>query len=83
MKVLPQEKRNQIRASIHRTVEEVTGKKQNFESSSLLETLIADDLEKLEICMALEDLFSIQIPKEKQSSLQKIEDLYKYIENEL
>ena len=52
--------------------------------TSLVEDLEADSLDAVEVIMALEDEFGIEIPDEDAENFKTIGDLYKYIEaNEL
>lgn len=49
-------------------------------STSLMNDLEADSLDAVEIIMALEDEFSIEIPDEDSESFKNIGDIVKYIE---
>ena len=48
--------------------------------TSLTEDLEADSLDAVEVIMALEDEFGIEIPDEDAENFKTIGDLYKYIE---
>ena len=48
--------------------------------TSLVEDLEADSLDAVEVIMALEDEFGIEIPDEDAENFKTIGDLYKYIE---
>jgi len=48
--------------------------------TSLVEDLEADSLGAVEVIMALEDEFGIEIPDEDAENFKTIGDLYKYIE---
>ena len=48
--------------------------------TSLKEDLDADSLDAVEVIMALEDEFGIEIPDEDAENFKTIGDLYKYIE---
>ena len=48
--------------------------------TSLVEDLEADSLDAVEVIMALEDEFGIEIPDEDAENFNTIGDLYKYIE---
>ena len=48
--------------------------------TSLVEDLEADSLDAVEVIMALEDEFGIEIPDEDAENFKTIWDLYKYIE---
>ncbi|MEG2787682.1 MAG: acyl carrier protein [Romboutsia sp.] len=49
-------------------------------STSLIEDLEADSLDAVEVIMALEDEFSIEIPDEEAEHFKTIGDISKYIE---
>ena len=48
--------------------------------TSLIDDLEADSLDAVEVIMALEDEFGIEIPDEDAENFKTIGDLYKYIE---
>ena len=48
--------------------------------TSLVEDLEADSLDAVEVIMALEDEFGIEIPDEDAENFKTVGDLYKYIE---
>lgn len=49
-------------------------------STSLLEDLDADSLDAVEIIMALEDEYGVEIPDEEVEKFRDINDIIKYIE---
>lgn len=49
--------------------------------SSLIDDLEADSLDAVEIIMALEDEYDIEIPDEKAESFKSIGDICRYIED--
>ena len=49
--------------------------------TSLTEDLEADSLDAVEVIMALEDEFGIEIPDEEAEHFKTIGDIYKFIEN--
>ena len=49
--------------------------------SSLQEDLGADSLDVVEIVMALEDEFDIEIPDEETGSIKRVQDIVNYIES--
>ncbi len=50
-------------------------------STSLAEDLEADSLDAVEVIMALEDEFGIEIPDEEAEHFKTVGDICKYIEN--
>lgn len=48
--------------------------------TSLMKDLEADSLDAVEIIMAIEDEFSIEIPDEEAEKFQSIGDIVKYVE---
>lgn len=48
--------------------------------TSLMEDLEADSLDAVEVIMALEDEFGIEIPDEEAENFKTIGDIYKFIE---
>lgn len=50
-------------------------------STSLLNDLDADSLDAVEIIMAIEDEFGIEIPDEEAESFKNIGDIVEYVEN--
>lgn len=48
--------------------------------TSLMEDLEADSLDAVEVIMALEDEFGIEIPDEEAEHFKTIGDIYKFIE---
>lgn len=48
--------------------------------TSLVEDLEADSLDAVEVIMALEDEFGIEIPDEEAESFKTVGDLYRFIE---
>ena len=53
------------------------------ESTSLMEDLEADSLDAVEIIMALEDEFDIEIPDEEAEKFKNIGDIAKFVEQKL
>lgn len=51
--------------------------------TSLMKDLEADSLDAVEIMMALEDEFSVEIPDEAAESFKNIGDIVKYVEAKL
>ena len=51
------------------------------ENTSLLKDLEADSLDAVEIIMAIEDEFGIEIPDEDAEGFNNISDIVKYIES--
>ena len=49
--------------------------------TSLTEDLVADSLDAVEVIMALEDEFGIEIPDEEAEHFKTIGDICKFIEN--
>jgi len=50
------------------------------ENASFIDDLGADSLDTVELVMAFEEEFSIQIPDEDAEKIQKVKDAYDYIE---
>ena len=50
-------------------------------STSLSDDLDADSLDAVEIIMAIEDEFDLEIPDEEAEGLRTIKDIVEYIEN--
>ena len=48
--------------------------------TTLMKDLSADSLDAVEIIMAIEDTFGIEIPDEDAEKFQTVEDLVKYVE---
>lgn len=48
--------------------------------TNLMKDLSADSLDAVEIIMAIEDTFGIEIPDEDAEKVQTVEDLVKYVE---
>ena len=48
--------------------------------TNLMKDLSADSLDAVEIIMAIEDTFGIEIPDEDAEKFQAVEDLVKYVE---
>ena len=48
--------------------------------TNLMKDLSADSLDAVEIIMAIEDMFGIEIPDEDAEKFQTVEDLVKYVE---
>lgn len=48
--------------------------------SSVVEDLGADSLDVVELVMALEDEFDMEIPDEDAENIRKVQDIYQYIE---
>ena len=48
--------------------------------TNLMKDLEADSLDAVEIIMAIEDTFGIEIPDEDAEKFQTVEDLVKYVE---
>ena len=48
--------------------------------TNLMKDLAADSLDAVEIIMAIEDTFGIEIPDEDAEKFQTVEDLVKYVE---
>jgi len=48
--------------------------------TNLMKDLSADSLDAVEIIMAIEDTFEIEIPDEDAEKFQTVEDLVKYVE---
>ena len=48
--------------------------------TNLMKDLPADSLDAVEIIMAIEDTFGIEIPDEDAEKFQTVEDLVKYVE---
>jgi acyl carrier protein len=53
------------------------------ETSSLMEDLEADSLDAVEIIMALEDEFDIEIPDEEAEKFKNIGDIAKFVETKI
>ena len=51
--------------------------------TSLMKDLQADSLDAVEIMMALEDEFSIEVPDEDAEGFKNIGDIVKYVESKL
>lgn len=51
--------------------------------TSMMDDLDADSLDAVEIIMALEDEFEIEVPDEEAESFKSIGDIVKYIEGEI
>lgn len=49
--------------------------------TNLMKDLSADSLDAVEIIMAIEDAFGIEIPDEDAEKFQTVEDLVKYVED--
>lgn len=49
-------------------------------NTSLIDDLEADSLDAVEVIMALEDEFGIEIPDEEAENFKTIGDIFKYIE---
>lgn len=49
-------------------------------NASFIEDLGADSLDTVELVMAFEDVFSVEVPDEEAEKLQKVSDVIKYIE---
>ncbi|MGL5346031.1 MAG: acyl carrier protein [Peptostreptococcaceae bacterium] len=49
--------------------------------TSLVEDLEADSLDAVEVIMALEDEFGIEIPDEEAEKFKTVGDLYKFVED--
>ncbi len=49
--------------------------------TNLMKDLSADSLDAVEIIMAIEDTFGIEIPDEDAEKFQTVEDLVKYVED--
>ena len=49
--------------------------------TNLIKDLSADSLDAVEIIMAIEDQFGIEIPDEDAEKFQTVEDLVKYVED--
>lgn len=49
--------------------------------SSFIDDLGADSLDTVELVMALEEKFNIEIPDEDAEKMQKIDDVVRYIES--
>ncbi len=63
------------------TVEELSVKAEEVvESASFTEDLGADSLDVVELVMAFEEEFSVEVPDEDAEKLQTVGDVVKYIE---
>jgi len=51
------------------------------ESASFIEDLGADSLDTVELVMALEEEFGLEIPDEEAEKLQSVGDVIKYVED--
>jgi len=49
--------------------------------TNLMKDLDADSLDAVEIIMAIEDMYGIEIPDEEAEKLQTVEDLVKYVDD--
>jgi acyl carrier protein len=49
--------------------------------TNLMKDLEADSLDAVEIIMAIEDMYGIEIPDEDAEKLQTVEDLVKYVDD--
>ena len=49
--------------------------------SAFISDLGADSLDTVELVMALEDTFGIEIPDDQQEKIQTVQDIITYIEN--
>ena len=54
--------------------------KQVIPSASFIDDLGADSLDTVELVMAFEEAFSIEVPDEDAEKLEKVSDVIKYIE---
>ena len=50
------------------------------EQTHLMKDLEADSLDAVEIIMAIEEKYGIEIPDEEAENFQRVEDLVKYVE---
>lgn len=69
--------KNIIIEQLHVTPEKVT------DNASFVEDLGADSLDIVELVMAFEEKFGIQIPDEDSSKIRTVADAIKYIEEKL
>jgi len=49
----------------------------------IIDDFLADSLDQVELIMALEDEFSIEIPEEDAEKLKTVNDIIKYIEEKI
>ncbi len=77
--------KEEIKASVYSTISEQLGVAESEISSesSLINDLGADSLDVVELVMALEEKFEIQIPDEDAQNLATVGDAIKYIESRL
>ncbi|MCL4135946.1 UNVERIFIED_CONTAM: hypothetical protein GTU68_060064 [Idotea baltica] len=74
-----EETRNQIKAII---VEQLSvAEDEVVESASFIEDLGADSLDIVELIMALEEKFDIEIPDEDAEKIQTVNDVLTYVES--
>ncbi len=70
---------------VRNLIAEQLGREDEVESitleTSLAEDLEADSLDAVEVVMALEDEFGIEIPDEEAQNFKTVSDICKYIEN--
>lgn len=74
-----EETRNQIKAII---VEQLSVSEDEVtDSASFIEDLGADSLDIVELIMALEEKFDIEIPDEDAEKIQTVNDVFSYVES--
>lgn len=60
---------------------DVEDKESITEASSITDDLGADSLDVVDLIMALEDEFSVEIPEDQAENIKTVGDIVKYIEN--
>ena len=60
---------------------DVADKESISEASSITDDLGADSLDVVDLVMALEDEFSVEIPEEDAENIKTVGDIVKYIED--
>lgn len=74
-----EETRNQIKAII---VEQLSVSEDEVtDAASFIEDLGADSLDIVELIMALEEKFDIEIPDEDAEKIQTVNDVFSYVES--
>jgi len=51
--------------------------------ATFVDDLGADSLDQVELIMALEDAFDIEIPDEEAEKLKKVQDVIEYVQNKI
>ena len=73
--------RREVEKKVVGTIQSVIGGERSniIPSASIVEDLHGDSLDEIEIMMALEDEFSIDIPDERADKLKTVKDIVDYV----